>query len=83
MRDLELATKCLFLNRTTFSGILNGRAGPIGGRAQSSEFGIGCRFNLDGIVERLEYVGHLYNTGRLVDVWCSDWNDTLHGVASD
>ncbi len=82
LKDLELATKCLFLNRTTFSGILNGRAGPIGGRAQSSAYGIGCRFTLDGIVERLEYVGHLYSTGRLADVWCSDWKDTLHGVAS-
>jgi DNA adenine methylase len=81
-RELELATKCLFLNRTTFSGILNGRAGPIGGRAQTSAYGIGCRFNLDGLVERLRYVGHLYETGRLVDVWCSDWRTTLHGVAS-
>ena len=32
----EAAMKCLFLNRTTFSGILHGRAGPIGGRAQQS-----------------------------------------------
>jgi DNA adenine methylase len=81
-RDLGLATKCLFLNRTTFSGILNGRAGPIGGRAQTSAYGIGCRFNLDGLVERLRYVGHLYEAGRLVDVWCCDWKETLHGVAS-
>lgn len=81
-RDLGLATKCLFLNRTTFSGILNGRAGPIGGRAQSSAYGIGCRFNLDGLIERLEYVAHLYEAGRLVDVWRADWKDTLHGVAS-
>lgn len=81
-QDLELATKCLFLNRTTFSGILHGQAGPIGGRAQTSEYGIGCRFNLEGLIERLEYVGHLYDTGRLVDVWRSDWKTTLHGVAS-
>jgi DNA adenine methylase len=80
--DLELATKCLFLNRTTFSGILHGQAGPIGGRAQTSEYGIGCRFNVEGLVARLEYVGHLYDTRRLVDVWRSDWKATLHGVAS-
>ncbi|GID48484.1 DNA methyltransferase [Actinoplanes capillaceus] len=80
--DLELATKCMFLNRTTFSGILHGQAGPIGGRAQTSAYGIGCRFNLAGLVERLEYVGHLYDTNRIVDVWRSDWKATLHSVAS-
>lgn len=81
-KDLELATKCMFLNRTTFSGILHGQAGPIGGRAQSSAYGIGCRFNLESLIERLEYVGHLYDTKRITDVWLSDWRTTLHGVAS-
>jgi DNA adenine methylase len=80
--DLELATKCLFLNRTTFSGILHAHAGPIGGRAQISEYRIGCRFNVERLIERLEYVGHLYELGRIVDVWQSDWQATLHGVAS-
>lgn len=80
--DLELATKCLFLNRTTFSGILHGQAGPIGGRAQTSNYDIGCRFNLAALTERVEYVGHLYETKRIVDVWRADWKTTLHGVAS-
>lgn len=80
--ELELATKCLFLNRTTFSGILHGQAGPIGGRAQTSKYNIGCRFNLEGLIERLEYVGHLYDTKRLVDIWRTDWKTTLLGVAS-
>lgn len=30
--------------------------------------------------ERLRYVGHLYETGRLVDVWCKDWKQTLADV---
>lgn len=81
-RELELATKCMFLNRTTFSGILHGQAGPIGGRAQTSQFGIGCRFNLKGLIERLEYIGHLYETRRIVDVWVADWRTTLRGVSS-
>lgn len=81
-KDLELATRCLFLNRTTFSGILHGQAGPIGGRSQTSEYGIGCRFNLEGLVERLDYVGRLYDAGRLVDVWHSDWRATLQNVAT-
>jgi DNA adenine methylase len=80
--ELELATKCLFLNRTTFSGILHGRAGPIGGRKQESEYTIGCRFNVDALTERLEYVGHLYEIGRIADVWCADWKDTLNRVVT-
>ena len=81
-KDLELATKCMFLNRTTFSGILHGQAGPIGGRAQTSAYDIGCRFNLPDLIDRLEFVGHLYDAKRLVDVWRSDWKSTLHGVAT-
>jgi len=80
--DLELATKCLFLNRTTFSGILHGRAGPIGGRKQESAYDIGCRFNVPALSERLEYVGHLYDLGRIADVWCADWKDTLNRVVT-
>ena len=76
----EAAVKCLVLNRTTFSGILHGRAGPIGGRKQESSYGIDCRFNIDALAERLRYVGHLYETSRLVDVWCKDWRDTLANV---
>jgi DNA adenine methylase len=77
---LGLAAQCLFLNRTTFSGILHGKAGPIGGRKQESPYGIGCRWNPDAIEERLRYVGHLYETGRLVDVWHKDWKQTLADV---
>jgi DNA adenine methylase len=79
---LELATQCLFLNRTTFSGILHGKAGPIGGRKQASPYGIGCRWNPEAIEERLRYVGHLYDTGRIVDVWHKDWQQTLDDVPS-
>lgn len=77
---LGLAAQCLFLNRTTFSGILHGKAGPIGGRKQESPYGIGCRWNPGSIEERLRYVGHLYETGRLVDVWHKDWKQTLADV---
>lgn len=79
--DRELAVKCLFLNRTTFSGILHGRAGPIGGRAQTSGYPLDCRFNRPELQKRLEFVGDLYRTNRLLDVWCKDWEATLADVA--
>ncbi|MDI1463302.1 DNA adenine methylase [Catellatospora sp. KI3] len=75
--DPELAVKCLFLNRTTFSGILHGRAGPIGGRKQESDYAIGCRFNKDALAERIRFVGDLYRSGRLVAAWRGEWQQTL------
>lgn len=78
--DRELAVKCLFLNRTTFSGILHGRAGPIGGRMQESAYKIDCRFNKEALAVRLRFVGDLYAANRIVDVWRMDWLTTLDRV---
>lgn len=81
VHDRDVAVKCLFLNRTTFSGILHGRAGPIGGRKQKSEYKIDCRFNKEALAARLLFVGDLYASNRLIDVWCMDWKKTLEEVA--
>lgn len=92
-RRRDKALKCLFLNRTTFSGILHGRAGPIGGKNQTSatKYKIDCRFNKKALAARLRAIGELGSTGRIIDVWNSDWRDTLarikreynHRLASD
>jgi DNA adenine methylase len=76
----ERALKCLFLNRTTFSGILHGRAGMIGGRAQASKYKIDCRFGLDGLTRRISGVADLAASGRLLDVWETDWRTALARV---
>lgn len=76
----DLAMKCLFLNRTTFSGILHGQAGPIGGRAQTSQYPIGCRYMPEVLADRIDLIGNLYSGGRLVDVWCCDWESTLAAI---
>lgn len=76
----EAAVKCLFLNRTTFSGILQGRAGPIGGRKQTGRYRVDSRFNKKGLEERLRFVGDLYDHGHIADVWCKDWSATLGDV---
>jgi DNA adenine methylase len=79
--DRDAAVKCLFLNRTTFSGILHGRAGPIGGRRQAGPYKIDCRFNKAVLEKRLRFIGDLYDANRLTDVWCKDWQATLRDVA--
>ncbi len=45
---VDMGAACIFLNRTSFSGILG--AGPIGGMTQSSGYGVGCRFNKERLV---------------------------------
>ncbi|WUK89332.1 DNA adenine methylase [Streptomyces sp. NBC_00358] len=77
----DRALKCLFLNRTTFSGILHGRAGPIGGRAQESKYKIDCRFGMQGLTRRINGVAELASTGRLLDVWQADWQTALKRVS--
>lgn len=46
------AIKCLFQNRTSFSGIL--KAGPIGGQKQISKYKIDCRFNKNELINRIK-----------------------------
>lgn len=50
---IDKAFRCLFLNRTSFSGILTDQAGPIGGASQGSEYDVGCRFNLQRVAARI------------------------------
>lgn len=64
----DRALKCLFLNRTTFSGILHKKAGPIGGKKQDSDYKIDCRFNKPQLEQRLRLVGALAACGAIVDV---------------
>lgn len=51
---LELGVAGLFFNRTNFSGIIG--AGPIGGKNQSSKYGIDCRFNKARVIEQIRSV---------------------------
>jgi DNA adenine methylase len=63
--DLELGFATFYLNRTNRSGILRG--GIIGGRSQTSEWGIDARYNAKGLAARVEAIAsmrdriHVYN----------------------
>lgn len=57
--QFDRAYKCLFLNRTSFSGILKDRAGPIGGQKQESTYTIGCRYNRERLATRIVELGQL------------------------
>ena len=77
---LNLAYKCLFLNRTSFSGILKGTAGAVGGKNQRGTYKLGCRFNQARIAERIRTLSKLRHRVRFVR--CQSYNDTLAQVAS-
>ena len=76
--DRERALACLFLNRTSFSGILARGAGPIGGRRQASAYKIDCRFNVETIVRRIRQAAQLRSEVLFVE--CASWRETIDKV---
>jgi DNA adenine methylase len=61
----DKAFKCIFLNRTSFSGSLNPSAGPLGGKAQASANLIDCRWNANELAERIWELGQLADRVRV------------------
>lgn len=71
----QRAFACLYLNRTSFSGILHPHAGPLGGYEQDSEHDIACRFSKDNIIDRIRRLGNLRN--RVAFVWNKSWRGSI------
>lgn len=71
----QRALACLFLNRTSFSGILAPGAGPIGGYEQKSDYDISCRFPRKTLKERIRKV-EAYKD-RVDFIWNLHWADAL------
>lgn len=63
---MEAAFKCLYLNRTSFSGSLHKEAGPMGGRSQAKGDLIGSRFNREKIARRIRQLGSIRERVRAV-----------------
>lgn len=74
----DLAMKCLFLNRTSFSGILSEKAGPLGGKEQKSKYKIDCRFPRDVIIRRIRTLQRY--SDRIAFVHHLNWDLTLELV---
>ena len=56
----------LFLNRTNFSGILN--ASPLGGKSQTSQYKIDCRFNKPKIIQSIRELSQYSNRIELFNM---------------
>lgn len=66
---LEIGFACLFLNRTSFSGLLI--SNPLGGWDQASEYKIDCRFNKEKVIN------HIRNISRFKEQVCVINGDAL------
>jgi DNA adenine methylase len=78
--DRQRALSCLFLNRTSFSGIMATGAGPIGGRLQKSDYRIDCRYNVETLTKRIQQAAQLAHKVALVE--STSWEQTLARVAA-
>lgn len=76
--DLNRAFRCLYLNRTSFSGILHSEAGPIGGRSQSGSYKIGCRFNKKALIRRIMELSDLRS--RVLFVRTQSYRKTISDI---
>ena len=73
--SLELGKAAFYLNRTNRSGILRG--GPIGGTAQNGRYGIGARFNRDGLVSKIRAVAAASSRIELYNLDACEFIDSV------
>jgi DNA adenine methylase len=77
----EKAWACFFLNRTSFSGILEKKVGPIGGKEQASEYKIDCRFPRKTLIKRIRQIAKYKD--RILGVWCTSWENGIARIREE
>jgi DNA adenine methylase len=77
----EKAWTCFFLNRTSFSGLLEKKAGPLGGKNQNSSSKIDCRFHREDLITRILTISSYRE--RIIGLWCLSWEDGLSKVREE
>lgn len=77
---LDDAFKCIFLNRTSFSGSLHRHAGPIGGLSQKGRYKIDSRFNREKLARRIVELSSLRERVRFVR--CEGYSETMAAIAA-
>lgn len=78
---LAQAFRCLYLNRTSFSGSIMDYAGPMGGRSQAGPDRIGSRFNREALARRILELSALSDRIRFVQRGC--WRGMTERVRRD
>ena len=78
--ERDRALKCIYLNRTSFSGIMAPGSGPIGGFGQTSQYKIDCRFPREKLIHRIQQAQQLAD--RVKFVWTATWRSTITRVSA-
>lgn len=78
---LGQAFRCLYLNRTSFSGSIMDYAGPIGGMSQSGPYVVGSRFNREAVARRILELNALSDRVRFVERGC--WRSTAERLSRE
>lgn len=73
--NLDLAFEFLFLNRTNYSGIINGR--PIGGLQQNGKYKLSCRFNKKTLIKKINLIHYLKDK---ITLYNQDVNSLLNNL---
>ncbi len=77
----EQAWTCLFLNRTSFSGILRQEVGPLGGKTQDSHYKIDCRFPRQTLIERIYQIASFRD--HIYAVWEMSWENAIAQIQEE
>lgn len=77
----ERAWTGFYLNRTSFSGILERRVGPLGGREQKSNYKIDCRFPRETLVKRVTQISQFRD--KIHAVWNCSWDDGISRIKAE
>lgn len=74
--SLEIGFSTFFLNRTNRSGIID-KAGPIGGKNQTGNYKIDCRFNKEKLIKQIEKIA---SYKRNIQLYNMEANDFLNQI---
>lgn len=74
--SLEIGFSTFFLNRTNRSGIID-KAGPIGGKKQTGNYKIDCRFNKEKLIKQIEKIA---SYKRNIQLYNMEANDFLNQI---
>ena len=76
----ELALACLYLNRTSFSGILADRAGPLGGTKEFDADKFACRFPRETLARRVRHLAT--HREKVKFIWSRDWSAAVRELTA-
>lgn len=74
--SLEIGFSTFFLNRTNRSGIID-KAGPIGGKAQTGNYKMDCRFNKETLIKQVRKIASYKDSILLFNMEAMDFVDQV------